>query len=309
MAHARSATGGEPSTGRSGYAGRGGVIAAGAAAGVLLAVLWSYEFVDHVIGANVAGALLGEDAAAMSIAGVASGLAFAFVSGLAGTFTACNIAVAASLGPMGQASGAAPGPVRPLLRPLGLFTAGVVGVSALYGAIGVLVGPDLPQLSTDTAGGVPVRLLQSSVVFGAVGLAFTLLGLASLGVVRDPFRDRPAARVAVLGALVGAFLIGRPYPLFVKLFRSAVESGNPLYGAGAFVLQALGNVLLAVVVFVVLALATGGRFPRWFASGSRRATAVGAALLIALGVFLLVYWDLRVPSLFGFGWFPTMPYN
>ena len=36
---------------------------------------------------------------------------------------------------------------------------------------------------------------------------------------------------------------------------------------------------------------------------------VAWALLIALGVFLLVYWDVRVPSIFGFGWFPTMPYN
>ncbi|MFD7659224.1 hypothetical protein ACFV4N_35055 [Actinosynnema sp. NPDC059797] len=309
MAHARSATGVEPSTGRDGHAGRGRLIAGSAAAGVLLAVLWSYEFVDHVIGANVAGALLGEDASAMSIAGVASGLAFAFVSGLAGTFTACNIAMAASVGPMGQASGAAPGSVRPLLRPLGLFTAGVVGVSALYGAVGVLIGPGLPQLSSATVGQVPVRLLQSSVVFGVVGLAFAFLGLASLGVVRDPFRGRPAARVVVLGALVGAFLVGRPYPLFIKLFRSAVESGNPLYGAGAFVLQSLGNVLLAVAVFVVLALVTRGRFLRWFAGGSPRTTAVSAALLIALGVFLLVYWDLRVPSMFGFGWFPTMPYN
>ncbi|MGM1062894.1 hypothetical protein [Saccharothrix sp. Mg75] len=288
---------------------RGRLIAGSAAAGVLLAVLWSYEFVDHVIGANVAGALLGEDAAAVSIAGTASGLVFAFVSGLAGTFTACNIAMAASLGPMGQASGATTGAVKPLLRPLGLFTAGMVGVSALYGAVGVLVGPGLPQLSSATVGSVPVRLLQASVVFGVVGLALALLGLASLGVVRDPFRDRPAARVVVLGVLVGAFLIGRPYPLFIKLFRSAVESGNPLYGAGAFVLQSVGNVLLAVLVLVVLALVTRGRFPRWSAGGSRRTTAVSAGLLIALGVFLLVYWDLRVPSLFGFGWFPTMPYN
>jgi hypothetical protein len=32
-------------------------------------------------------------------------------------------------------------------------------------------------------------------------------------------------------------------------------------------------------------------------------------MLIALGVFTVVYWCLRVPAIFGFGWFPTMPYN
>ncbi|NUT94961.1 MAG: hypothetical protein HOY78_23350 [Saccharothrix sp.] len=281
----------------------GRLILGSAVAGVLLAVLWSYEFVDHVIGANVANTLLGEEAATTSLATTAAGLVFAFVSGLAGTFTACNIAMAASIGPMSQAGGTS------LLRPLGFFTAGMVGVSAVYGAVGVMVGTGLPQLSTGTVGTMPVRLVQSAVVFGVVGLALTYIGLATLGVVRDVFRTRPVARVVVLGALVGAFLIGRPYPMFIKLFRSAVESGNPLYGAGTFVLQSLGNIVLVALVFAVLSLVTKGRFVAAVARNPRRTTAVSAALLIALGVFLLVYWDVRVPSIFGIGWFPTMPYN
>ncbi|MFE2757504.1 hypothetical protein ACFXGA_36440 [Actinosynnema sp. NPDC059335] len=290
--------------------GRGRLIVGSVVAGVLLSVLWSYEFVDRVIGANVANALLGEEAATASIAGTAAGLVFAFVSGLAGTFTACNIAMAASIGPMSQAGGASrPGTLGSLLRPLGFFTAGMVGVSAAYGAVGVLIGPDLPQLSSAMVGTMPVRLVQSAIVFGVVGLAMAYLGLAALGVLPDLFRDRPVARVVVLGALVGAFLIGRPYPMFIKLFRSAVESGNPLFGAGTFVLQSIGNVLLVTVVFAALALGTRGRFLRWFSANGRRSAVVSAALLIALGVFLLVYWDVRVPSLFGVGWFPTMPYN
>lgn len=279
------------------------LIAGSAVAGVLLAVVWSYEFVDHVIGGSVANALLGEEAATASLASTAAGLVFAFVSGLAGTFTACNIAMAASVGPMSQAGG------RSLVRPFAFFTLGMVGVSALYGAVGVLVGPGLPQLSSATVGAMPVRLVQSAVVFGVVGLALAYLGLATLGVVPDVFRRRPVARVVVLGALVGAFLIGRPYPLFIKLFRSAVESGNPLYGAGTFVLQSLGNIVLVAVLFAVLSLVTRGRFLAAVARDPRRTASVSGALLIALGVFLLVYWDVRVPSIFGIGWFPTMPYN
>jgi hypothetical protein len=34
----------------------------------------------------------------------------------------------------------------------------------------VLLGDRLPQLSTATADGVPVRIIQSSVVFGIIGL-------------------------------------------------------------------------------------------------------------------------------------------
>jgi hypothetical protein len=290
---------------------RNGVaVAASVAAGILLAVLWSYEFVDSVIGDNVANTLLGHEAKATPITGTFAGLVFAFVSGFAGTFTACNIAMAASIGPMSQASdGQRTDVLRALLRPLGAFALGMVTVSAVYGFVGVLLGDSLPQLSTATIGTMPVRLLQSSVVFGLVGLALAYLGLAALGVVRDIFQSRPTARVVFLGALVGAFLIGRPYPMFVKLFQWASDTGNPLYGAVTFALQSIGNILLVSVIFAVLVLATRGRFVRWLAGNPRRMALVSGTLLLGLGVFTVVYWDLRVPSIFGFGWFPTMPYS
>jgi hypothetical protein len=284
-------------------------VTASVLAGVLLAVLWSFEFVDSVIGDNVANTLLGHDAKSTPITGSVAGLLFAFVSGFAGTFTACNIAMAASIGPMSQAGVAETAGLRALLRPLGFFALGMVTVSAVYGFVGVLLGDSLPQLSTAVVGTMPVRLIQSSVVFGLVGLALVYLGLAALGVVRDIFAARPTARVVVLGGLVGAFLIGRPYPMFVKLFHWAADTGNPLYGAATFALQSLGNVLLVSALFALLILATRGGFLRWLAGNPRRLALVTGTLLIGLGVFNIAYWDVRVPSLFGIGWFPTMPYN
>ncbi|MBG0566701.1 hypothetical protein [Actinoplanes aureus] len=281
-------------------------------AGIALSVLWSYHFVDKTIGDNVANTLLGHDAKATAIGGTAAGLLFAFVSGLAGTFTACNIAMVASIGPMTHAGAGATSAagLRFMLRPLGLLTLGMVVVSATYGFVGVLLADSLPQLSTaTTAGGMPVRLLQSVVVFGVIGLAFAYLGLAVLGRVPDPFAHRPHARVFVLGMLVGAFLIGRPYPLFHKLFQWAADNGNPLYGAGAFVLQSLGNIAIVAVLFVLIVLVTRGGVIRWLAAQPARTIAVTGSLLLALGVFTLVYWTVRVPAIFGYGWFPTMPYN
>jgi hypothetical protein len=290
---------------------RGRIVLGAVGAGVLLAVLWSYEFVDHVIGDNVANTLLGHDAKSTAIGGTVAGLLFAFVSGLAGTFTACNIAMAAAVGPMGQAGAgdATRAGLRGLLRPVGWLTVGMVAVSATYGFVGVLLGDRLPQLSTDTVGGLPVRLVQSMVVFGLIGLAFGYLGLAALGALPDPFARRPTVRVVLLGALVGGFLVGRPYPLFNKLFQWAVDTGNPLYGAGAFVLQSLGNIALVAALFVLLVMLTRGRFTQWLAADPARTAAVTGALLIALGVFMVVYWDVRLPAMFGHGWFPTMPYN
>lgn len=290
---------------------RGRIIVGSVVAGVLLAILWSFELVDHVIGDSVANTLLGHDAKATAIGGTVAGLAFAFVSGLAGTFTACNIAMAASVGPMSQASAgsSARSGLRSMLRPVGWLTLGMVVVSGIYGFIGVLVGDRLPQLSTATSGGIPVRLWQSMVVFGLVGLAFVYLGLAALGLLPDPFARRPVARVVTLGALVGAFLIGRPYPLFNKLFHWAVDSGNPLYGAGAFILQSLGNIVIVTALFSLIVLLSRGRAIDWLSSNPARTVAVTGALLIALGVFTVVYWDIRLPAMFGHGWFPMMPYN
>ena len=281
-------------------------------AGLALAMLWSYEFVDSVIGDNVANTLLGHDAKATAIGGTVAGFLFAFISGLAGTFTACNIAMAASLGPMAQADSTAgtsvPHGLRAVLRPVGLLTVGMLIVSVAYGFIGVLIGDRLPQVSTATVGDMPVRLIQSSVVFGVIGIALAYLGLAALSVLPDIFARRPELRVIVLGGLIGGFLIGRPYPLFNKLFHWAIETGNPLNGALAFALQSLGNIAIVTLLFTVLVLATRGRFLGWLRSGPR-AQVVSGTLLIALGVFTVVYWTIRVPAIFGFGWFPTMPYN
>ncbi|MEO7268847.1 MAG: hypothetical protein ABIW49_06545 [Knoellia sp.] len=280
-------------------------------AGAVLALLWSFELVDHVIGDNIANTILGHDAKATAIQGTVAGLVFAFVSGLAGTFTACNIAMAASIGPMSQASAGARtrGALRDLLRPIGWLALGMIVVSGVYGFVGVLIGDGLPQLSTASAAGVPVRLWQSIVVFGIVGIAFVYLGLALLGFVPDPFRTKPVARVVTLGALVGGFLIGRPYPLFNKLFHWAVDTGNPLYGAGAFILQSLGNIIIVSALFGLMIVLTRGRAIGWLARNPIRTIEISGALLIALGVFTFVYWDIRLPSMFGHGWFPTMPYN
>ena len=51
------------------------------------------------------------------------------------------------------------------------------------------------------------------------------------------------------------------------------------------------------------------RLIRWLAAKPARTAAVTGALLIALGVFTFVYWDVRLPAMFGYGWFPKMPYR
>ena len=68
-----------------------------------------------------------------------------------------------------------------------------------------------------------------------------------------------------MGALIGGFLIGRPFALFRQMFRDAAERGNPLYGAAAFSLQSLGNILILALLFLALTYLAGGRLQRWLA--------------------------------------------
>jgi hypothetical protein len=291
---------------------RGRVIIGSAVAGLAIAVLWSAQLADDDIGVNTANGLLGQNAASANLTGTIAGLVFAFVTGLAGTFTACNVAVFSAIAPMlhtGHRSIASR--VGLALKPLGWLSVGAIVVAGGYGAIGAVLGSRLPQLSSATVGNhVPVRVLQSVAVFGVIGLIMLYLGLGALGVVPDPLGRLTArwapARQLVMGVLIGGFLIGRPWPLFYKMFLHAAATHNAVFGAGALVLVAIGNMIAMGVLFVLLALSG---LPRWLRARASRATAVTAAALLTGGAFTVAYWCLRVPSHFGFGWFPQVPWH
>lgn len=293
----------------SGDAGKARLIALSVGLGLLATVVWSFEFVDSTIGDNVANNVLGYDAKGEAISGSGMGIVFAFVSGLAGTFTACNVAGFSAIAPLScqrRSMGAA-------LAPLGWLAVGACAVSGTYGAVGALVGTGMPQLSDAMAGDMPVRLIQSFVVFGVIGAVLIWMGLATLGAIPDPLRAlyarRPRAQVLIMGGLIGGFLIGRPFPLFHKMFEYAASTHNPLFGAGAFVLQTLGNIVVMAALFLVLAYAGNSAFPRWLEARPGRITRFTAGALLIAGTFTFTYWVLRVPSKFGIGWWPSMPWS
>ncbi|MEV6877725.1 hypothetical protein [Amycolatopsis sp. NPDC051128] len=289
---------------------RAAIAVAAILAGLVLTMIWSAPFVDSVIGDSVANGLLGYDAKATPISGVLAGTLFAFVSGLAGSFTACNIAAFGAVAPLvgGEAGGKRS--FATTLKPLGWISAGMLAVSVVYGVIVALVGTKMPQFSTAKTTGLSARSVQSMVAFGVVGLAFLLMGLIALGILRNPLagfvRRHPAAPLVLMGALIGGFLIGRPYPLFRIMFRSAAEQHNVIYGAAAFALQSVGNIVVMAVLFLILTHATGGRVQRWLAAKPARiATVTGVALLVG-GTFTLLYWDVRVLGRLGYIWFPMI---
>ncbi|MBO1415036.1 hypothetical protein J0670_10520 [Streptomyces sp. FH025] len=285
----------------------------GAVGGLLLAYAWNAKLVDDEIGFSSADALLGHDAHATPIAGVASGIVFAFVSGLAGSFTACNIAAFGAVGPLVGQAPSLRGRFLHLARPLGWIFAGMAPVSAAYGALVGIVGTHMPQFSTAAGKGLSPRAIQSMATFGLIGLVMIVLGLAAVGLIRDPLagisRRFPNAPLVLVGVLIGGFLVGRPYPLFRDLFRHAANTHNPLYGAGAFVLQSVGNTAVMALLFLLLSSRPGERLRRLLSARPGRISVVTAAAFLVAGVFTVVYWDVRMLARLGYLWFPSSPWG
>ncbi|HWU11104.1 MAG TPA: hypothetical protein VN520_32910 [Streptomyces sp.] len=299
----------------SGVRRRGLLLVLSTVAGFLLTVVWSAEFVDQTVGGNIATSILGHDPETSPLASAAAGTAFAFTSGLAGTFTACNIAVFGTVAPMLGTVNSRAGRAVQALKPLGWLFLGMAVVSAAYGAVVGLVGTSMPQFSQaqSVPGVLSGRAVQSMVTFGFIGLAMFFMGLSSLGYTRDPFaevsRRFPHAQSVFMGVLVGGFLVGRPYPLFRQLFRDAAESGNPLYGAAVFVLQSVGNVVIIAVFFFLMVYFAGGRLSAWTVAKPGRTAAVTAVTLIVAGVFTFLYWDVRMLARREIiPWYPIAPW-
>ena len=291
-----------------------GTAALSMGAGILVAVLWSFHMVDGVIGDNVANTLLGVNAKQVDLASATAlfGLAFSFVAGLAGTFTACNCVVFSCIAPLTAAKDR----VNTIWRNLGWMGLGVVVVTALYGIAGAVWGHSIPILSTarlPIGSGYPVYLAQSTVVFVLLGAFMLWWGLQVAGVLPDYLERLSAARPwfkpLLLGLLVGCFTLGRPFPLFRRAFELVAETHNPLYGAGALALHGLGNVVVVALLMLGLVYLPGGRFVRWVQANPGKMAAISAVSMIVGGAFFLAYWGFRVPSYFGVGWFPHMPYR
>jgi hypothetical protein len=190
---------------------------------------------------------------------------------------------------------------------------GVIAVTVAYGIIGAILGSQVPSLSQAVVHlpigySYPLRLLQSTLVFVSLGLVLLFWGLVTLQIASNPFKrlvqQGPWLVSLFLGAIVGCFTVGRPFPLFHKLFQYAAGTGSPALAAVLIALQGLGNIAVMALIFVLLTRGTNGRFERWLYGNPLRAKAITALSMIGGGTFLIAYWGLRVPAAFGIGWFP-----
>lgn len=284
------------------------VLLVGTVVGLLIAILWVPAIADDAIGVNLASSILGRNAASVVLTSGWFGLAFAIAAGLGNTFTACNCVVFSCIAPLSGQKGQTKAGVGRLLLIMAL---GVVVITALYGVVGALLDRQIPGVSKailPIGRGFPVRLVQSTAVFVILGIILFYWGLVALRLAKNPLRRMVEKHLWTipffLGVIVGCFSIGRPYPLFQTLFQYAAGSGNVLLSALLIALQGLCNIVVMALLFVLLMFGTGGRVERWMQGNPFRAQALTALSVIGGGVFLIAYWGIRLPALFGIGWFP-----
>jgi sulfite exporter TauE/SafE len=268
-------------------------------AGLLVAGFWNARIADGFGRTVVAGHTLGDSRAlsgTFAQNGFGFGFLFAGIAGLAATFTACNCVVFAIL--PGLAATGRAGAGRTALRTLGIFAAAVMIVGALYGSFIGFLGPDGIQAFNSRA----VRSAQASTIFSAIGLFMLGWGALELGLL-EPLRRRvspearaffaqPTTKAGVLGVMVGAFAIGRPFPVMRDFLVYAAAAHNPFYGAAVMMIQGLGQIAAMVALFLVLVYGLGRALPRWVATRPQQVTLVTAAALVVGGSFFIYYWGL-----------------
>lgn len=270
------------------------------ALGVGVAGLWNARVVDGFGRDLVAAHLVGNTAAlAGSFArrGAGFGLIFGAVAGLAATFTACNCVVYAML-PGLACSTDRTASRKKALDALIVFTIGVVGVGAIYGAyVGTLGAEGARALNQ-------ARLPQAQITFTALGLLLLAWGILAFG-----FLDRVVARcpdgirrwfarsqtqAGWMGVIVGLFAVGRPYPVFRDFLVYAATAHDSLYGALVLGIQGLGQIALTVTLFLGLVFILGEHLGRWTSEKPQQQALLSAGALVAGGAYFVFYWGLAL---------------
>jgi hypothetical protein len=268
--------------------------------GVVIAGVWNFRVVDgfgaDIVAANTIGEYRGK-AGEFAILGATFGFLFAFVAGLAATFTACNCVAFAMIPGLMCAPDAKAGRAA-AFSSLRIMLFWVVVVSAIYGAFIGWLGP----MGAEALNGRPVRFAQAGIVFSVLGAAMLLWGAIELGLLdRVTRRCTPATRAffaqsttkaAIMGIMIGAFAIGRPYPVFREFLLYAAQAQNPAYGAAVMALQGIGQVVVMVAAFVLILALFGSKLAAWVTKRPAQPALVSAVALVAGGAYFVFYWGI-----------------
>jgi len=278
---------------------KGALLAGGLAFGALAGYLL-YRFFDPVnlFALRLQRATVGTT----NVTALSVGLALSFETGVTMVFTPCGMPLVFTLNTMAR-EGKERG--RSWLPPFLLFTAGIVAVMAVWGAVVGLAGGRIVRFLADPSN----RFSVTEVLYSLLGALALLMALWEFRWVRVPriggHRSMPMAiarlnpyprSLAIGAALGGGFGVGCPFPTYQAVLAWVAVVGNPLYGAAVLAANALGR---AAPFHLIGGLAYRGTeqraISRWLLSNSDRARLVNGTGLAVFAGLMIVLWGGLVP--------------
>jgi len=270
---------------------------------VLVAGFWNYHLVDGFGSDIVAGGTIGDTgqlAGQYETRGGGFGFIFAAIAGLAATFTACNCVVFAMIPGLACSTdqSQAAGGRSSAWKAFGSFTAGVLTMTGIYGIYVGFLGPEGVEVINQRA----VRLGQAQAVFTILGLIMLVWGALELGYLDGlkkrvskttrQFLDQTTVKALILGALVGLFAVGRPFPVFREFLVYAASAQNPLYGALVMMVQGIGQIAVMALLFFIIIKAAGNKMNRIANNKPYKFRMISGLALVAGGTYFIYYWGL-----------------
>ncbi|MDM5335763.1 hypothetical protein QUF84_00435 [Fictibacillus enclensis] len=286
------------------------------AVGVIIAGFWNYNLVDGFGHDIVAKNMVGESsqaAGSFKERGFSFGVLFAFAAGLAATFTACNCVTFSMLPSLACATDRT-STRKTALKALGVFSLGVILVTAIYGFYTGSMGSEVVQKYNERG----IRLSQATITFTLLGLFMLIWGAISFGflsrlISRIPlpvrnFFGSSLIKAGLMGLQVGLFTVGRPFGVFRDFLTYAASARNPLYGAFVMSVQGVGQIVIMVILFLLILLLFGKRLGQWSKEKPQQAELFSTIALLLGGAYFIFYWGFAVPFGLGrwgewFGWY------
>ena len=219
--------------------------------------------------------------------------AYAFSLGIVAAFNPCGFALLpAYLGLYLNDEQGLPSRAARIRRSLVVSATVATAFTVPFGVMGALcsggarlISPMLPWAGL--AVGVLLILFGGALVAGVpIGSTLPHVAASRLG---RPANDSGIQGFTAFGLAYGLASLGCALPVFLALLGTAVAAGGPLAAVEAFVLYGAGMAATLGVVTLVAATVSVGFLAR-VRGATRYVSALGAALLLLSGAYVVYYW-------------------
>jgi len=147
-----------------------------------------------------------------------------------------------------------------------------------------------------------VRMAQAQAVFTLLGLSMLIWGVMEMGYLNKvtkrfsettrAFFNQTTTKALLLGAMVGMFAVGRPFPVFREFLVYAGSAQNPVYGGIVMMVQGIGQITVMAILFFAIVWLAGDKIGRVASEKPYKFRVISGSALLVGGTYFVFYWGL-----------------